>query len=446
MIKKALSLVASSSAAGRCGPREVHRMQRPRSIPGRWRALAAVTVGLAATGAAVALGAPGASAATVDTNATYVFVSRHSGKAMDLFNWSTADGAPVVQFTRNNLAVQQWRFVSVGSGYYRIRSVHSGKVLELPNTSDGTNLVQMTEGSSTRQHFRLVDSDGGYVRFVNRDSNKALDVWQWSTADGARIAQFTDLNGANQQWQLVVLGGSPPPTTVPPPPPPPGGWPTPTGQSAVNGTVAVSGVFDGGLRRYCCIGDGSQEESQDPMFRLAAGATLQNVIIGAPAGDGVHCEASCTLRNVWWEDVGEDAATFRGSGSPTFLVDGGGARGASDKVFQHNGAGTLTIQNFQATNFSTFYRSCGNCSTQQRRNVVIRNVTLTRPGNTVAGINTNYGDTARFTAITIVNDSGRSMVICRKFTGNNTGDEPTQVGTGADGTNCVYSSSDISYR
>lgn len=240
---------------------------------------------------------------------------------------------------------------------------------------------------------------------------------------------------------------TPPPTTRPPTTPPPtGSWPTPTGQSAVNGTIEVSGTFDGGLRRYCCIGDGSQEESQDPMFRLANGATLQNVIIGAPAGDGVHCAGSCTLRNVWWEDVGEDAATFRGSGSPTFLVDGGGARSASDKVFQHNGPGTLTVQNFQATNFGTFYRSCGNCSTQHQRNVVIRNVTLTRPGNTVAGINTNYGDTARFSGVTIVNDSGRSMVICRKYIGNDDGDEPTQTGTGADGTNCIYSSSDLIYR
>ncbi|GAA0904151.1 pectate lyase [Virgisporangium aurantiacum] len=404
--------------------------------PGRLIALAGAAI-LAATAVTV-VDAPVASAATPDTNATYVFVNRHSGKAMDLWEWSTADNAPVNQFTRNDLAVQQWRFVSVGSGYYQVRSVHSGKVLEVPNASDGSFLVQNTSSSSnTRQQFRLADSDSGYVRFINRHSSKALDVWEWSTADGGRIAQFTDLNGWNQQWQLATVGSAPPPA---------GAWPTPTGQSAVNGTIPVSGVFDGGMRRYCCIGDGGQEESQDPMFELANGATLQNVIIGGPAGDGVHCAGSCTLRNVWWEDVGEDAATFRGSGSPTFLVDGGGARSASDKVFQHNGAGTLTIQNFQASNFGTFYRSCGNCSTQYRRNVVIRNVTLTRPGNTVAGINTNYGDTARFTGITIVNDSGRAMVICRKYTGNDDGDEPTQVGTGADSTNCLYSASDLTYR
>jgi len=182
------------------------------------------------------------------------------------------------------------------------------------------------------------------------------------------------------------------------------------------------------------------------MFELAAGATLSNVIIGAPAGDGVHCSGSCTLRNVWWEDVGEDAATFRGSGDPQFLVDGGGARSASDKIFQHNGPGTVTIQNFQATNFGTFYRSCGNCSTQQQRDVVLRNLTLTRPGSRIAGININYEDTARYSGITIVNDPNRSMIICQKYIGNNTGDEPDDAGTGADSTNCLYTSSTITYR
>ncbi|MFE0592088.1 RICIN domain-containing protein [Micromonospora echinospora] len=173
----------------------------------RWRLTLAATAVLALVGVDAAVTAPAASAATVDTGATYVFVNRHSGKAMDLYGWSTADGAPVNQYARNDLAVQQWRFVDVGSGYYQIRSAHSGKVLELPNAENGVQLVQNPASSgNTRQHFRLADSDSGYVRFVNRHSNKALDVWEWSTADGGMISQFDDLGGWNQQWQMVTLG------------------------------------------------------------------------------------------------------------------------------------------------------------------------------------------------------------------------------------------------
>ena len=72
---------------------------------------------LVSAGTAAVVAGPAASAATPNLNATYVFVNRNSGKAMDVFNWATNDQAPINQFARNNLAVQQWRFVDVGSGY-----------------------------------------------------------------------------------------------------------------------------------------------------------------------------------------------------------------------------------------------------------------------------------------------------------------------------------------
>ncbi|WP_434743102.1 RICIN domain-containing protein [Micromonospora sp. SH-82] len=185
----------------------MRREHHPSTRPARRIGLTAVaTLTLAAATAAVVAPAT-ALAATVDPNTSYVLVNRHSGKAMDLYDWATADGAPVNQFTRNDLAVQQWRFVDVGSGYHQIRSVHSGKVLELPNTTDGTPLVQNTAvGGNTRQHFRLADSEGGHVRLINRHSDKAVEVWEWSTADGGTIAQYQDLDGWNQQWRLTPLG------------------------------------------------------------------------------------------------------------------------------------------------------------------------------------------------------------------------------------------------
>jgi pectate lyase len=222
-------------------------------------------------------------------------------------------------------------------------------------------------------------------------------------------------------------------------------FPTPAGSVRVTATTSVSGTFDGGLRRYYGIGDGGQSESQDPMFVLADGATLRNVVIGAPAGDGVHCSGSCTLSNVWWEDVGEDAATFRGGAAAAHLVDGCGARSASDKVFQHNGGGTLTVRNFSVSDFGKLYRSCGNCRTQYRRAVVLQNITVTAPGRTLAGVNTNYGDTARFSGIRIAGDSKRKISICDRFTGNNTGAEPPKTGSGADGAHCLYTAADITY-
>jgi pectate lyase len=222
-------------------------------------------------------------------------------------------------------------------------------------------------------------------------------------------------------------------------------WPTANGSQSVPSTIAVSGTYDGMMKRFSGSGEldgGGQDEGQDPLFRVANGGTLKNVILGNPAADGVHCDGACTLENVWWEDVGEDAATFRGSSSAqTMTVRCGGAKQATDKVFQHNGAGTLTIQSFQADGFGKLYRSCGNCSTQYARHVILEDVTA-RSGSALVGINTNYGDSADFARITI----DGNFTICERYTGNDSGDEPVRTGTGADSQYCRYEESDITRR
>lgn len=169
----------------------------------RWLATLVVAA-LATTG--VFVGPPRAQAATVNTSAWYVLVNRNSGKAIDVYNRATNAGAGIAQYARNDGNWQQWQFTDVGSGYYKIVSRHSGLVLELPNVNDGTQLIQNTDNGSARQQFTLKDSAGGYVRLLNRHSGKALDVWEWSTADGAIVSQYGDLDGANQQWQLVQVG------------------------------------------------------------------------------------------------------------------------------------------------------------------------------------------------------------------------------------------------
>ncbi|KAG3231320.1 hypothetical protein PI124_g23586 [Phytophthora idaei] len=98
------------------------------------------------------------------------------------------------------------------------------------------------------------------------------------------------------------------------------------------------------------------------------GATLKNVIIGKDQMEGVHCEQSgCTIQNVWWEDVCEDALSIKGgSASSVTKVIGGGARSADDKVIQHNGLGTVSIEGFYAQDFGKLYRSCGTCGGKSR--------------------------------------------------------------------------------
>ncbi|MGD9212842.1 MAG: pectate lyase, partial [Desulfobacteraceae bacterium] len=126
-----------------------------------------------------------------------------------------------------------------------------------------------------------------------------------------------------------------------------GGTCTSTGSVNVSETIVVSsGVYDGECQTFnpsSEMGDGSQSESQDPVFRVENGATLKNVIIGNNGADGIHLYNGATLENITWQDVGEDAVTVKSEG--TYTVRNIEGYDADDKFFQINAASTLSVSN-----------------------------------------------------------------------------------------------------
>jgi hypothetical protein len=67
----------------------------------------------------------------------------------------------------------------------------------------------------------------------------------------------------------------------------------------------------------------------DAVFILKDGATLKNAIVGKDQIEGVHCEGSCTIENVWWSAVCEDALSLKGDGDATVTGGQVSARQAS---------------------------------------------------------------------------------------------------------------------
>ncbi|KAB2580807.1 Pectate lyase E [Lasiodiplodia theobromae] len=151
--------------------------------------------------------------------------------------------------------------------------------------------------------------------------------------------------------------------------------------------------------------------SDSAVFILKNGASISNVIIGKNQLEGIHCEGACTLTNVWFRDVCEDAISALGTGN--VLIQGGGAQEAKDKVVQHNGRGTVTIKNFTVVNAGKLYRSCGDCTNNGGpRNVVVDGVRANGLTSDLVGINSNYGDTA-----TITNSCGKTKKVCQEYKG-----------------------------
>ncbi|CAO2657826.1 Nn.00g070860.m01.CDS01 [Neocucurbitaria sp. VM-36] len=165
--------------------------------------------------------------------------------------------------------------------------------------------------------------------------------------------------------------------------------------------------------------DSDQDTGSDnAVFILQDGASISNVIIGTDSLEGVHCMGSCTLTNVWFRDVCEDAISVLGTGDATIV--GGGAQEAKDKVVQHNGAGTVTIRDFTVVNAGKLYRSCGDCTDNEKkspRHVIVENVRAYGMTSDLVGINVNFGDSAK-----ISGSCGTTKKVCSEYKGVNKGD------------------------
>jgi hypothetical protein len=229
---------------------------------------------------------------------------------------------------------------------------------------------------------------------------------------------------------------------------PDGTWPTSQGNVSYSEVyvIAAGETFDGSMKTYdrsdiTCEGQ-TESGTSTAVFSLEAGATLKNAIIGTNQMEGVHCDDSdCTIENVWWEDVCEDALSIKGgSADSVSTVTGGGARYADDKVIQHNGYGSVVIDGFYAQEFGKLYRSCGTCGDRQRY-VNVSNVYAVDPDVSIVTVNENYGDEAILKNI-YISASDDGYVICGWSEGTD-GDEPTSLGDGIKDPLCQYSDSDI---
>jgi hypothetical protein len=138
----------------------------------------------------------------------YLVKAVHSDKCMQVIGARLVIGVNTEQWSCDAAAKhQQWRFVAVGNGYYKIININSGKVLDVWGVSaaDTMPLWQMDDYNRDNQKWKpVLQSDGSY-QLVALHSNKCGTVTNAATADGAGIAQYPCGTGANQRFRLDLL-------------------------------------------------------------------------------------------------------------------------------------------------------------------------------------------------------------------------------------------------
>ena len=100
---------------------------------------------------------------------------------------------------------QEWSFVRVGDGVYRIRNRASGKLLDLTmtGTANGTWLHLWEDVGGTSQMWKMEPTPAGTVRLRSMwAAGKCIDTVGMGTADGAVLQIWQETAGEDQLWTI----------------------------------------------------------------------------------------------------------------------------------------------------------------------------------------------------------------------------------------------------
>ncbi|MCR5607651.1 MAG: pectate lyase [Lachnospiraceae bacterium] len=238
--------------------------------------------------------------------------------------------------------------------------------------SNGKELASLAASKSISMQTYDYTSESGYIYLYSKNSGINIFKIQVDYKDDASSNNSNNNNDSSSNDSSSDYSGENSGKTL-----------------TITDTIKVEAgqTYDGkGIKIVASgMGDGSQAEDQKPIFRLENGASLKNVIIGAPGCDGVHCYGNNTITNVVWEDVGEDALTVKGGANAdagTVTINGGSAQYASDKIFQLNAPVTFVVNNFSAYDMGKLIRQNG--KTTFTTNVYLNNVTVNKVGSCIA--------------------------------------------------------------
>ncbi len=133
-------------------------------------------------------------------------IGKQSGKALDVLDASTTDGMPIEQYDFSNRSHQQWQFLPVETGYYKIQNVNSGKVLDVIaySAANGAGIQQWDYLGTDNQKWQVTVLADGSLQITNKESGKLLDVTGLSTQNGTTMQQWASTGGDNQKWIVTA--------------------------------------------------------------------------------------------------------------------------------------------------------------------------------------------------------------------------------------------------
>ncbi|WP_258105675.1 RICIN domain-containing protein [Marinoscillum sp. MHG1-6] len=144
---------------------------------------------------------------TIYSGGTYSIRSVHSGKVLDVELNSMADGGNIHQWENFGASNQKWVLTDVGVGQYSIVAESSGRALDVEgsSTSNGANIHQWQYFGNDNQKWYVNHLGDGMFSLISVSSGKSIDIANSSMQDGANIHQWSYFGGDSQKWYLDLI-------------------------------------------------------------------------------------------------------------------------------------------------------------------------------------------------------------------------------------------------
>ena len=139
---------------------------------------------------------------TVDDGVYSVSLGSDGSVALGVSGSATGDGGNVQATASAGLASQKFRFTLKEDGFYEVRNLNSGKVLDVDhgNIVPGTNILQWSDYASDNQRWAVQRCEGGY-RLVCKANGLALTLGA-SAGPGSNAFASTIADGRGQVFSL----------------------------------------------------------------------------------------------------------------------------------------------------------------------------------------------------------------------------------------------------
>jgi signal transduction histidine kinase len=147
----------------------------------------------------------GALAHSLDPLARVHLINRNSGKLMALAEGGLTNGTSIIQAGYHGGAAQRWLLVPTESGgHFRLVAWPNGQSASIAFSSSlpGTQLWSWDYHSDPSQQFDLVDAGNGWFKLRNVRSGLVLEIGGASLANNALVQQYADLGTPNQLWRI----------------------------------------------------------------------------------------------------------------------------------------------------------------------------------------------------------------------------------------------------